>query len=174
MLILVSGGAASGKSRYAEELTLGAGSSRRIYLATMEVRDGESRDRVARHRDMRAGKGFETLERPRDMEGVALPPGCAVLLEDLSNLAANEWFGPKGSAGAEERILAGLDRLTGQSERLVVVTNELFSDGVAYDAATMDYLRGLAELNRTLARRAGRVYEVVCGIPVCWKGELDE
>ena len=67
-------------------------------------------------------------------------------------------------------MLAGIDRAAGQAGLLAVVTNELFSDGMDYDPDTLAYLEVLARLNRALARRAGRVYEVVCGIPVAWKG----
>ena len=48
-------------------------------------------------------------------------------------------------------------------------TNELFSDGMDYDPETLAYLDVLARLNRAVARRADRVYEVVCGIPIAWK-----
>ena len=59
----------------------------------------------------------------------------------------------------------------GQAGLLVVVTNELFSDGMDYDPDTLAYLDVLARLNRAVAARADGVYEVVCGIPVAWKGE---
>ena len=52
----------------------------------------------------------------------------------------------------------------------MVVTNELFSDGIRYDQETADYLSALARLNVAVAAEADQVYEVVCGIPVCWKG----
>ena len=58
MLILVSGGSASGKSEFAESLVTSSGLEKRIYLATMQVWDAESVRRVERHRQMRAGKGF--------------------------------------------------------------------------------------------------------------------
>jgi adenosylcobinamide kinase/adenosylcobinamide-phosphate guanylyltransferase len=59
----------------------------------------------------------------------------------------------------------------GSCSLLVVVTNELFSDGRPYDGdLTRDYLLTLAGINRKLAARADRVYELVCGIPVIWKG----
>ena len=170
MLILVSGGSASGKSEYAEGLVTAAPAGPRFYVATMEVRDGESRRRVERHRAMRAGKGFQTVERPRRLGDWAPPPGAAVLLEDLSNLTANEWFGPEGREGAFQRVLAGVERLAREAACTVIVTNELFSDGVRYDSETAAYLDGLARLNRAAAARADRVYEVVCGLPVCWKG----
>ena len=171
MLILVSGGSASGKSEFAESLVTSSGLEKRIYLATMQVWDAESVRRVERHRQMRAGKGFETVECPTGLADAVLPPGCAVLLEDLSNLCANEYFSPDGKDHALDRVLSGIRRAAEQAELLVVVTNELFSDGMDYDPVTLDYLSVLGELNRRVAALAGQVYEVVCGIPVAWKGE---
>ena len=171
MLILVSGGAGSGKSEFAESLITASGIPNRVYLATMRVWDAESVRRVERHLAMRAGKGFATLECPENLAGLTLPLGCAALLEDLSNLTANEFFGEQGRQGAFDRVLAGVGRAAGQAGLLVVVTNELFSDGMDYDPDTLAYLDVLARLNRAIAARAGGVYEVVCGIPVAWKGE---
>lgn len=170
MLVLVSGGAASGKSEFAESL-MTARPGPRLYVATMRLWDKECEARAEKHRRMRAGKGFATLERPEDLAGADLPRGHAVLLEDLSNLCANEFFGPPGRAGAEERVARGLEQLARREELSVVVTNELFSDGVHYDGDTGAYLETLARLNRRAAALAAQVYEVVCGIPVCWKGE---
>lgn len=170
MLILVSGGSGSGKSEFAEGLIAASGLRERVYLATMQVWDAESARRVERHRAMRAGKGFSTLERPTDLAGVVLPAGSAVLLEDLSNLCANEYFAPQGGGSAAfGRVLAGVEGAARQAGLLVVVTNELFSDGVRYEPETAAYLELLARLNRAIAARADGVYEVVCGIPVVWK-----
>ena len=171
MLILVSGGAGSGKSEFAEGVVTSSGLDERVYLATMKVWDAESVRRVERHRQMRAGKGFETLECPENLADAVLPSGCAALLEDLSNLTANEFFGEQGRQGAFERVLTGIEHAGRQAGLLVVVTNELFSDGMDYDPDTLAYLDVLARLNRAVAARADAVYEVVCGIPVAWKGE---
>lgn len=170
MLILVSGGSASGKSEFAEGLVTASGLETRAYLATMQVWDAESERRVERHRRMRAGKGFATVECTVNLAGAVLPAGCAALLEDLSNLTANEFFGPQGREEAFGRVLSGVERAAEQATLLVVVTNELFSDGMDYDPETLAYLDVLARLNRAVARRADRVYEVVCGIPIAWKG----
>ena len=67
MLILISGGAGSGKSEFAEGLITASGLEKRVYLATMKVWDDESVRRVEKHRAMRAGKGFVTVERPEDL-----------------------------------------------------------------------------------------------------------
>ena len=168
MLILVSGGSGSGKSEFAESLVVSSGLSERIYLATMQVWDEEGTHRVARHRAMRAGKGFSTLECPTGLDRLETPPGSAVLLEDLTNLFANEYFS-QGRAEAFDRVLAGVEQTAGRAALLVVVANELFSDGMDYDPTTLAYLAELARLNRAVAARADGVYEVVCGLPVTWK-----
>ncbi len=170
MLMLVSGGAASGKSQLAESAALALG-SRCVYLATMKRADEESLSRIERHRAMRAGKGFETLECPTGLSGVEVPAQSAVLLECLSNLAANELFDPSGAKdGAFDAILGGIDRLLSRCSHLIVVTNEVFSDGVSYDEGTTRYLRLLADLNCAVAKRADRVAEAVCGISIFHKG----
>mgnify|MGYP002240818348 CR=1 FL=1 len=64
MLTLVIGGAASGKSAYAEHLAVQSGGPR-YYLATMQVWDAECAARVAKHRAMRAQKQFATVECPK-------------------------------------------------------------------------------------------------------------
>ena len=53
---------------------------------------------------------------------------------------------------------------------LVVVTNEIFSDGAEWTGGMDRYVRGLGRLNQALAARAETVVEVVCGIPVYHKG----
>ena len=86
MLILVSGGSASGKSEFAEGLVTSSGLEDRIYLATMQVWDQESVRRVERHRQMRAGKAFEAVECPTGLADAMLPTGCAALLETLDHV----------------------------------------------------------------------------------------
>ncbi len=167
MLSLVLGGAASGKSAWAEEHVLRL-DGRRIYLATMLPEGEEARARVERHRQLRAGKGFETLERATDLAGLALPADANVLLEDLGNLLANELFSPEGGGAAALR--GGLEALRMQCRHLTVVSSEVFSGGADYGASTLAYLRELARLNRLLAAEAELVAEIVCGCANVLKG----
>ena len=97
------------------------------------VRKGEAR--IARHRKMRAAKKFSTIECYTNLKEVELEPGSDVLLECMSNLTANEIFDPSGAGKArtEEEILAGVSRLANQARNLVLVTNEIFSDGYRYE-----------------------------------------
>ena len=92
MFTLVIGGAASGKSEYAEahvETLPG----RRLYIATMEPWDEECRARIARNQVARAHKRFTTVECYRNLSQLTVPPDSNVLLECLGNLVANERYG---------------------------------------------------------------------------------
>lgn len=178
MLQVVTGGSGSGKSEYAEGLACGLAKPGKelIYIAAMKPYDEECRQRIARHRKMRAHKGFRTIECYEDIDRLILPPGCTVLLECMSNLLANEQFSgeEKGDGSADERILEGLAAVLAQCENLVVVTNEIFSDGVRYDGPTAEYQRMLGRINCKMAAVADRVVEVVCGIALVHKGERHE
>lgn len=123
MFTLVIGGAASGKSEYAE-LHVTRLTGRRIYLAAMRPWDQECLGRIARHRLLRRDKGFETVERYTDLAGLALPAEANVLLECMSNLTANELYDPEG--GGEEAVLRGVEALLSQCRHLTVVTNDVF------------------------------------------------
>ena len=170
MLTLVIGGAASGKSEYAEGLVLKTALPR-YYLATMQVWDAECAARVEKHRKMRAAKQFETVECPLHLENVSLPTRGTALLEDLGNLTANELYDPTGAGKhAASAILDELSKLAGQCEHLIVVSNEVFSGGADYAGDTDLYLKALAQVNNALAARADNVVRVVCGIPVYYKG----
>lgn len=216
--ILVTGGAASGKSKYAEKRIreLFAASAlpgkRLLYLATMQ-RDGspETDRRIARHRQQRQGRGFETLERSCCLETVrpsnsaeneaADFSGCFILLEDLGNLLANEMYSPAGrlsgpgaanrdgadgvlqqeedAAGEENAlcryILDPLRRLAEEAEALLIVSNEIFTDGGDYAPETLRYIRCLGRLHDLLSETADEVTEVVCGLPLQIKrGERKE
>jgi len=169
MFAMIIGGSASGKSALAERWAVSLPKPR-IYLAAMQVLDEESRRRVERHRAMRAGKGFETVEAPAALWNADLPAGATVLLEDLSNLLANELFSPGG--GGPDGALRGVRFVLARCENLILVTNEVFSGGADYEGETADYLAELAWLNRVLAAEADTVAEVVCGLPNVLKGAL--
>ncbi len=176
MLVLVTGGAASGKSELAEGIVCRlAQGAPKLYVAAMEPTGEEAQVRIARHRALRAGKGFTTLEHTKRFDTLRAPQGYrAALFECMSNALANEMFSP-GGAGKDWKssLLSGVDALTRACAHVVVVTNDVFADGRTYDAGTMAYLRALGELNQLLAQRADTVIESVCGIAVCLKGERD-
>ena len=171
MLTLVTGGSGSGKSAFAEDRVLSFGDARRIYIATMHPFDEESHKRIERHQKMRAGKGFETVECYTGLKNVKLPAGCVVLLECMSNLVANEMFREDGfHPEVSEKITEGVRNLLSQAEHVVIVTNEIFSDGILYEGESEKYKEQLGQINCNLAEMADAVVEVVYGIPVWHKG----
>ena len=174
MMTLVTGGAKCGKSYYAEKL-LENFAGKKYYIATMEPYGEEALAAIARHRKLRAGKEFETVERYTDIDGLAgpeafrLPRGCGILLECTANLCANEMFKDDRICDPTEKILRGFGRLKDISAELVIVTNEVGSDGISYEEGTAEYIRVLGTVNRLTAQMADRVVECVYGIPVVRK-----
>ncbi len=189
MLHIVYGGSASGKSSYAESFAMSLqGEGRLLYIATMypykwnttEI-DPETMQRIERHRAMRADKGFDTVECYRHVEHIVAKRQDVLLLECMSNLLANEMYlEPDSDAGSDmaetmspvsNKIVQALIDLSTRVQELVIVTNDVFSDGgsLTYDESTREYVKNLAEINCALARVAETVTEVVCGIPVIVK-----
>lgn len=194
MITLVTGGSGSGKSAYAESLLYSC-EGIRYYIATMQIYDAEGEKKVERHRKLRAGKGFLTIESPinvgkiqfacagkaeqaqyrqeAERKGQCSSEKKSALLECMSNLTANEMFTKDGMKSEEEvveKIVSEIQTLSQKLDNLVIVTNNVFEDGVIYDAGTMEYLKALGRINAALARLADRVAEVVVGIPVELKG----
>lgn len=182
MLVLVTGGSCSGKSGFAEKLLAETGvNTKKYYIATMDAADEESKVRVARHRAQRAGKGFVTIEQAQDVhlaiEEMRMERNTlgrtAALLECMSNLVANEMFGTGEMLSMQtvvEKVCCDILQLEKMLDTLVIVTNNVFEDGVRYDEGTERYLRTLGCINARMAERAEQVYEVVVGVPVLWKG----
>lgn len=184
MLFLITGASGSGKSEYAENLVCRLAEQdkglEKKYVATMEQESDEAQKRIARHRALRAGKGFTTIEAPlgfwdKSPEAetkLASCSGSVILLECMSNLLANLMFsaGMDGEAAEEEAVLQMM-RLREKCRHLVIVTNEIFSDGALYEGEMKEYVRSLAGVNRRLAHLADGFCEIVYTIPVFLKGE---
>lgn len=171
-LTLITGGSGSGKSAWAENLAVALCPGEKLYWATMPPGGPEGAARIARHRALRSGKGFRTLECPQLPPAADLPAGGTVLLEDLSNLLANHLFSPHPPQDPAAFLLEGLRPLAARCGHLLVVSNEVFSDGIPYDPETRAFLTHLGTLHRALAGQADLVVEVVCGLPLVLKGAL--
>ncbi len=196
MMVLVVGGSGSGKSSYAEKVTVSLAQesvkeitksentslsdfklniAKKYYLATMQVFDDEGRKKVERHRNLRSGKGFFTIEQPTRISGALekMEDGDrTVLLECISNLTANEMFSEKKTMTeiqVTENVIRDIKMLKEQTNHLVVVSNNIFEDGITYDETTTKYIRAMGKINQKLAALADRVVEVVEGIPVIIK-----
>mgnify|MGYP000450562656 CR=1 FL=1 len=170
MLIMVTGGSGSGKSEFAERCCMELCPGEKIYIATMQPFGKEGAARIQRHKKLRAGKHFQTVECYTGLEKLILNDQTT-LLECLSNLAANEMFtNGLNEKQTVEKILSGIRHLQRQTKHLVVVTNDVFCDGISYEQETVQYMKALGEANVQLAAMADIVCEVVCGIPLFLKG----
>lgn len=180
MMILIIGGSGSGKSSYGEQeaVMLSAGEGfRKYYIATMKIFDCEGQKKADRHRALRSGKGFITIEQPADFARVLekMEEGKKViLLECISNLTANEMFSgeaPKTPRETAEKIIGEIQKVRKQVTHMVVVSNNVFEDGITYEKTVMEYIQAMGRINQKLASMADRVAEVVAGIPVTVKQE---
>ena len=152
MLIVVTGGSGSGKSEYAENIAVSFGKEPLIYIATMLPFGEESKEKIQRHRQMREKKRFQTLECFTNLSEITFKKKPIVLLECMSN------------------FLAGVMHLIQQAEHVIIVTNEISSDGLSYDEESLRYMKFLGIINARLADIADQVIEVVYSIPVFHKG----
>lgn len=174
MLTVITGGSGSGKSEYAEQLIMSFDGEKRYYIATMKPYGEEGKKRVEKHWLQRKGRGFVTVEQYTEIENAHISYGADVLLECMSNLAANEMFDENTQRSPEQicsDILKGVEILYTKCNNLVIVTNEVFSDGNIYDRETGEYIRCLGMINRKLAKKADKAIEVVYSIPVVLNGD---
>jgi len=161
MTVLVIGGAASGKSEFAEELCVRQ-NGERFYIATMEPFGDEGAKRISRHREMRRERGFTTIERFTNLAGMTMPSRGTVLLEDIGNLVANEIF-TVGGDGVAERVADGIMHVAAQCDTLIVVSNDVLRAAEPGDTEMENYLATIGRVNRLLAAKFDEVYEVVSG-----------
>ncbi|MBE3636641.1 bifunctional adenosylcobinamide kinase/adenosylcobinamide-phosphate guanylyltransferase [Mangrovicoccus algicola] len=168
-LTLVLGGAASGKSKFAESLIVNSGLDR-VYLATAEIRDEEMSLKIAAHRQQR-GAGWTTIEAPL---GVAealhrCPAGAAILLDCATMWLSNVMLSGADPAAAEDALMAALETAPGP---VVVVSNELGQGVVPENALARRFREAQGRLNQRLAAQAGLAVLVAAGLPLALKGRL--
>lgn len=167
MLILVSGKNSSGKSAYAEKIAVRFGGTR-YYIATMIPHGSGGLERIVKHRRQREGMGFITLEQTQNISSLQLEDGCAVLLEDVSNLLANAMFASDNSSDA---VLADIRALCARCCPVVAVTiSGLCADD--YSGETRAYVTQLNRLNTELYAIADTVVQLDGGNPVLLKGAV--
>ena len=165
-LVLVLGGARSGKSAFGLKLA-GEIPGRKRYIATAEPFDDEMADRIARHRAERAAE-WVTIEEPTNIAAVIRETTLdGVMLIDCLTL----WLSNQLGRGLDDsEILAAVEELaealaeTGSS--VVAVSNEVGS-GIIPDNALARRFRDMAgEVNRRMAEAASEVYLLTAGIPL--------
>jgi adenosylcobinamide kinase/adenosylcobinamide-phosphate guanylyltransferase len=167
-VILVLGGARSGKSAFAERLVAETGLSRH-YVATGRAWDDEMRERIARHRADR-GEGWQTHEEPLDLVGrlEALDDADKAILVDCLTLWVTNLM-------MEERAMADeFDRLAAHvlkaRARLVLVSNEVGLGIVPENRMAREFRDHAGRLHQAIAASAREVYFVAAGLPLKMKG----
>jgi adenosylcobinamide kinase / adenosylcobinamide-phosphate guanylyltransferase len=168
-IILVTGGARSGKSKYAEQRAQQLG-GRRLYLATAESNDEEMAQRIAEHKKRR-GNNWVTIEEPMELSSALLAQrgrtDCALvdcLTIWLSNLLLH-----RDADFVEDRVDQFLGTLPQLDFHVVLVTNEV-GWGIVPDNLLARQFRDLAGwANQQIATVATEVILMVAGIPMVVK-----
>jgi adenosylcobinamide kinase/adenosylcobinamide-phosphate guanylyltransferase len=186
-LVLVTGGARSGKSRYALDRAgavvaaaragAAAGADpctadRVVFVATAEALDAEMADRIGRHRAER-DRAWHTVEAPRALEAAVAEaraaPDTAVVVVDCLSL----WVSNLMLDGVSETEIVGRAAVLvaptsgGATDRpVVVVTNEVGLGIVPDNALARAYRDVLGRVNQTVAAAATEVHLMVAGLPL--------
>jgi adenosylcobinamide kinase/adenosylcobinamide-phosphate guanylyltransferase len=177
-LILITGGARSGKSSYAESLA-DQMAGEVLFIATATPFDDEMQDRIAKHRRHRPAH-WETYEGYRDLQKVFYRGDYSAILLDcvtmmISNLIYDSTNGNLQEKSAEEigeietmiknEIKQFLDEAERRDLTLIIVTNELGSGIVPANKLTRVFRDIAGRMNQYIASRASEVYLLVCGLP---------
>lgn len=168
-LSLVLGGAASGKSTFAESLVLQSGNTP-VYLATAQVFDDEMAAKIARHRQMR-GTGWTTIEEPLDLTPVLaqITPDQTVLIDCATLWLTNVILGEHDLDAHTNALLAAIAACQGP---VVVVSNEVGQGIVPDNALSRKFRNAQGRLNQQIAGKADLVVAVMAGLPLVLKGQL--
>lgn len=178
MTVLISGGAKNGKSYYAQRIARKlSGEGPLYYVATMMPHDFEDEQRISRHISDREGWGFETIECPQDITRCLeeIKSDGVFLLDSTTALLSNEMFLKDGivNLSAAEKIVSELCTIAKTVKGLVVVSDAIYSDAIRYSDLTEEYRKGLAFIDRALAKCFDTVLEICCGTVICHKGDLE-
>jgi adenosylcobinamide kinase / adenosylcobinamide-phosphate guanylyltransferase len=157
-LVLVGGGARSGKSRWALDRARKCG-DRLVYVATAEALDDEMATRIAHHRSER-GDEFVTVEAPLDLAGAIRDARCdAMVIDCLTLWLSNTMSMPDTT---DETIAAARE----STADVIVVTNEVGSGIVPENALAREFRDRAGRMNQRFAEAADEVYWMVFGQPL--------
>lgn len=183
-MIFISGGVRSGKSTFAEKVAIDLAiktNSPLHYIATGVATDHEMAERIARHQRERENSmlQWKTWEKPSQVEDLAnsFQSNDVVLLDCVTTLLNNELFFDKRDWDSSflevvlTRILQGIVGIQKECRQLILVSNEVFYEGLNDNELVYHYSRILGHLHQEIVKRAEVAYLVECGIPFLMKGE---
>lgn len=163
-IILITGGARSGKSSYAEKLALSL-SPHPVYMATAHVWDDEFRQRVIRHQQAR-GPEWTNIEEEKELSRHDVN-GRVVLIDCVTLWCTNFFFELQGNMmQALEAVKQEFDRFTAQEATFIFVTNEIGMGGTSENELQRKFTDMQGWMNQYVASRADEVILMVCGIPM--------
>ncbi|WP_120632519.1 bifunctional adenosylcobinamide kinase/adenosylcobinamide-phosphate guanylyltransferase [Ruegeria sp. EL01] len=168
-LTFVLGGAASGKSVFAEQLVVSSGKNR-VYLATSQVFDDEMQKKIERHVSQR-GTGWQTVEAPLDLAPVLvdLDSDQTCLIDCATMWLSNHLLAESDLDQEQSALLAALQTCQAQ---IVIVSNEVGHGIVPENALARRFREAQGRLNIALAAQANLVVQVTAGLPLVLKGTL--
>ena len=162
-VILITGGARSGKSRYAEQLALSL-SRHPVYVATAHVWDEEFRERVRKHQQRR-GPEWTNIEEEKELSRHDLT-GRVAVIDCLTLWCTNYFFELQEVAPALDALKDEFDRFTAHDATYIFVTNEIGMGGVSENAVQRKLTDLQGWMNQYVAAKADEVVLMVSGIPV--------
>ena len=166
-IILITGGARSGKSRYAEELALSL-SNNPVYVATAHVWDDEFRERVKRHQ-ARRGPEWTNIEEEMLLSRHDLT-GRVAVIDCITLWCTNYFFQMQEVDASLEALKAEFDKFTAKDATYIFVTNEIGMGGVSENAVQRKFTDLQGRMNQYVASKADEVILMVSGIAVKVKG----
>ena len=168
-LSLVLGGAASGKSLWAENLLL---SSRLdpVYLATSRVFDDEIKSKIRVHRSRR-NDVWTTIEADLDLSKALTNaiPTQGILVDCATMWLSNHMMDGSDLAQAQSALLSGLADATAP---VVIVSNEVGHGIVPDNALARAFREAQGRLNIALAEQSDLTVFVTAGLPMVLKGQM--
>ena len=167
-VILVLGGARSGKTAYAEATALAmAGSTKPFYLATGQAFDDEMQRRIDRHREIRADR-FDTLEEPHDIAHLiqGLAPDRVMLIDSIGTWITNLMMQEEDMDTVFTSTVNAVQQSAGH---VVIVSDEIGLGIVPENAMAREFRDHIGMFNQKVADLANRVVLVVAGQPLIIK-----
>jgi len=167
-IILITGGARSGKSSYAEKTALRL-SPHPVYMATARIWDEEFRQRVLRHQRDRS-KEWENIEEEKELSKHQFPERT-ILIDCVTLWCTNYLFDSNDSIDQLlETIKAEFDKFTDQDATFIFVSNEIGLGGTSPNDIQRKFTDLVGWVNQYIASRSDEVYFMVSGIPMKIKG----
>ena len=169
--LLVTGGARSGKSRFAENRTLRMGAPL-VYIATAQAFDDEMAKRIQTHQDRR-GPEWQTYSEPLELaEAIRQTDGQGPCLVDcLTIWLSNLMFAERDIEQASSAVIKAIRE---RKDPIVIVTNEVGSGIVPENALARRFRDEAGRLNQTIAEAVDEVYVCISGMPLQLKPSFKE